>query len=112
MKYIFKQAIKPLVPESILTRKKQGFGLPIRHWLNHELKEKLNETLSESSLKNRGLFDPKEVSRIVERDAAQEIDATFLLFSMMAIEMWCREFVDLAGHSTVQSKVRTVAFPL
>ncbi|NQW46060.1 MAG: hypothetical protein HQ462_11740, partial [Deltaproteobacteria bacterium] len=50
--------------------------------------------LSESSLKNRGLFNPSAVSNLIKRDRAKQIDATFLIFSMMSIEMWCRQFLD------------------
>jgi asparagine synthase (glutamine-hydrolysing) len=110
-KYIFKQAVKPYVPKEVLNRKKQGFGLPIRHWLNTDLKETVRDTLSDSSLKNRGLFDFKEVSQIIQNDQEKQIDATFLIFSMMSIELWCREFLD-KNHSTVQSKELRVSLPL
>ena len=93
-KYIFKQAMRPFVPEAIMNRKKQGFGLPIRHWLNTELADIVSDCLSESSLKNRGLFNPSAVSNLIKRDRAKQIDATFLIFSMMSIEMWCRQFLD------------------
>jgi asparagine synthase (glutamine-hydrolysing) len=110
-KYIFKQAVKSVVPEAVLTRKKQGFGLPIRHWLNHELRDCLQDTLSVSSLKNRGLFDPGAVQTLIERDRTRQIDATFLIFSLMSIELWCRQFLD-KSYSTIQSKERRATLPL
>ncbi len=110
-KYIFKQAVKPYVPESILNRSKQGFGLPIRYWLNTELAETVREALSESVLKRRGLFNPKEVLRLIEMDRTRQIDATFLIFSILSIEMWCREFLD-KSYSTIQSKELCASFPL
>jgi asparagine synthase (glutamine-hydrolysing) len=103
-KYIFKQAVKDLVPKEILNRKKQGFGLPIRKWLNTELREVLQDTLSHDSLKRRGLFDPKGVHDLMNRDSHGKIDATFVLFSLMSIEVWCREFLD-KPQLTVQPKV-------
>ncbi len=103
-KYIFKQAVKDLVPKEILNRKKQGFGLPIRKWLNTELREVLQDTLSHDSLKRRGLFDPKGVHDLMNRDSQGKIDATFVLFSLMSIEVWCREFLD-KPQLTVQPKV-------
>jgi asparagine synthase (glutamine-hydrolysing) len=110
-KYIFKQAVKPYVPEEILNRKKQGFGLPIRHWLNTDLKETVRDALSESSLDERGLFDSKMVNQIIEKDRKRQIDATYLIFSMMSIELWCREFLD-KNYSSVQSNELRASLPL
>lgn len=110
-KFIFKEAVKGLVPEEILHRKKQGFGLPIRHWMNQELKSLVEETLSESSLKQRGLFNPKAVKELIEKDRRGYIDASFVMFSLVSIEVWCREFLD-KNHSTFQRKDLRASLPL
>jgi len=110
-KYIFKKAVQSYVPEPILRRSKHGFGLPIRQWLNTELRELVQESLSERSLKNRGLFNPSQVLRLIKLDQEKKIDATFLIFSLLSIELWCRQFVD-KSYSTVHSKERVAALPL
>ena len=38
-KYIFKKALEPLLPDSILYRKKQGFELPIDGWIKNDIKD-------------------------------------------------------------------------
>lgn len=103
-KYIFKQAIRDVVPSEILTRKKQGFGLPIRQWLKTELRDILEDTLSENSIRSRGLFNPKTVRDLMEKDSKGYLDATFILFSLVSIEAWCRQFLD-KDYSIVQEKV-------
>lgn len=110
-KYIFKKAVRSYVPEAILRRPKHGFGLPIRQWLNNELRDLVQESLSERSLKNRGLFNPSQVLRLIKMDQEKKIDATFLIFSLLSIELWCRQFVD-KSYSTVHSKERVAALPL
>ena len=52
--------------------------------------------LSERSLASRGLFDPAGVRQMVERDRQQRFDASYTIFSMVCIELWCRMFVDRA----------------
>ena len=37
-KYIFKEMVKPHVPEPILTRSKMGFGVPMHEWMRTSLK--------------------------------------------------------------------------
>ena len=44
-KYLLKQALRGLVPEENLTRRKMGFGVPISHWFRNELKGFLEENI-------------------------------------------------------------------
>ncbi|RMD57760.1 asparagine synthase (glutamine-hydrolyzing) [Candidatus Woesearchaeota archaeon] len=38
-KYILKEALKGILPEYVLNRKKMGFGVPLKHYLKGELKD-------------------------------------------------------------------------
>lgn len=40
-KWVFRRAIEGLVPPSVLTKRKQGFGVPIVHWLRGPLRHRL-----------------------------------------------------------------------
>ena len=93
-KYIFKKAMEPYLPKDVIYRPKSGFGAPLRQWLHGDLREVVMEMLREKSLKNRGLFDPKSVSRLVEDDYDGKIDASYSIFSLMCIEWWMRMFLD------------------
>ena len=57
-KWILKRAMEPYLPHEVIYRPKTGFGAPLRHWLRHELKELVDDTLSAATLRKRGLFDP------------------------------------------------------
>src|SRR5262249_19088056 len=46
-KRIFKKAVRGLVPDEILDRPKQGFGVPIQRWINRELRDRMRETLTD-----------------------------------------------------------------
>jgi asparagine synthase (glutamine-hydrolysing) len=78
----------------VIYRPKTGFGVPLRRWLRHELRETVADLLSERSLAARGLFDARAVSRLRELDAAGRIDAAYPLLALCAIELWCRLFID------------------
>jgi asparagine synthase (glutamine-hydrolysing) len=93
-KWVLKKAMEPFIPRDVIYRKKTGFGMPLRRWLRVELHEWLIDILSESSLKNRGLFDPKAVKRLIEANTEGRIDASYTLFSLACIEIWCRRFMD------------------
>jgi len=98
-KWILKVAMEDLLPSEVIYRPKSGFGVPLRHWLRNELHELLEDTLSEASLKRRGLFEPVAVHRLLEQDRAGMIDAAYTLLSLVCIELWCRMFLDTARPS-------------
>ena len=93
-KYIFKKAMEPYLPKDIIYRPKTGFGAPLRTWIKSDLKPMINEYLSEDSLRNRGLFSPEQVRKTIALNDNGNIDASYNIFSMLCIEIWCRQFVD------------------
>jgi asparagine synthase (glutamine-hydrolysing) len=52
-----------VLPHEVIYRPKTGFGVPLRRWLRHELKPLIDDVLSPTRLRQRGLFDPKAVAR-------------------------------------------------
>jgi asparagine synthase (glutamine-hydrolysing) len=93
-KWILKQALEGILPHDVLYRKKTGFGAPLRAWLRGPLRPLVDDILSESSLKKRGLFDVKAVNNLVMADRENRIDAAYTIFSLICIEIWARQFVD------------------
>lgn len=93
-KYLLKRAMEPYLPREVIYRGKTGFGMPIRRWLRQELRDYVRETLGETALRRRGLFDPDAVARLLRLDAEGRIDGTYTIFALMCIELWCRRFLD------------------
>jgi asparagine synthase (glutamine-hydrolysing) len=94
-KWILKRAMEPYLPHDVIYRPKSGFGAPLRRWMRFELRELLGDVLSETSLRKRGLFDSFAVQRLIAANDAGEVDASYLLLSLLSIELWCRHFVDI-----------------
>ena len=95
-KWLFKQSQRGRIPGEILSRSKTGFGVPLRAWMRGGLAPMCRDLLSMQSLSRHGLFDAAAVERLQSADAAGSIDASFTLFSVMCIELWCREFRSTA----------------
>lgn len=93
-KGLFKQSQIGRVPSEILNRPKSGFGVPLRSWINAELRPMAMDLLSSETVRRRGLFDANELARLFSQNEAGKIDATYTLFSAMCIELWCQSFVD------------------
>jgi asparagine synthase (glutamine-hydrolysing) len=68
--------------------------VPLRSWLRNQLRASVDDALSETTIRKRGIFDPAGVRQLMELDRHGKIDATYSIFSLMCIETWCRKFVD------------------
>lgn len=93
MKYLFKRAIRGLLPASVLDRRdKMGFPVPLQQWARGRAREFFHDVLLSQRARERGLFDPAAVERIIE----QESTFSRVLWGLLQIELWHREFIDAA----------------
>jgi len=91
MKYVFKHALKDLLPPVILKRKdKMGFPVPLHLWARNKLKGFCQDILLSSACKGRGLFAPTQVEKLI----GQEEAFGRRLWGILALELWFREFID------------------
>ncbi len=90
-KYILKRLAQKHVDENIMSRKKKGFGIPIKHWLKHELKEIVDDTLSEEAIKKRGLFNSSYITRLIYEHNNDIADHTHKIWALLWLELWFRQ---------------------
>ncbi len=76
------------LPETILTRRKQGFGVPIAQWLRGPLRPTLEATLAPERLRRTGLLDPDPVARLVSEHVRHQRDHGKVLWSLLTFELW------------------------
>jgi asparagine synthase (glutamine-hydrolysing) len=93
-KYVLKRAVQDLVPESVLTRKKEGFSIPMKNWLKQDLAPLMEDLLSEGRIARRGWFEPSAVRRRIDAHRAGRENHAHTLFSLMVLERWLQEYVD------------------
>jgi len=93
-KYILKKAAEKLLPREIVWRRKAGFGAPIRSWLRGALRPMVGDLLSEETIKRRGLFQPREVQRIIDANLSGREDYNLQVFQLLNLELWQRAFID------------------
>ncbi|MEM7651707.1 MAG: asparagine synthase (glutamine-hydrolyzing) [Pseudomonadota bacterium] len=63
-KYLLKKAVRGLIPDMLIDRKKQGFGLPIQEWLLEGLGDEVNHAV-ERFLDHTDLLDRAEVKNLL-----------------------------------------------
>ena len=92
-KWVLKKAMEPYLPKEIIYRPKTGFGVPLRSWIKYELREIIGDLLSVDSVRKRGLFVPEAVDCLISDNKLGKIDASYTIFSLLCIEIWCRKFL-------------------
>ena len=92
-KWLLKRALRGLVPDEILDRKKQGFALPVAAWLRGPLRPLLEELLSEEALRRGGIFEPREVRRRLDDHFAGRSDERKPLWTLAMFELWRRRWM-------------------
>lgn len=92
-KRVLKKAFAREIAKPILKRRKAGFAVPIRQWLQGNLKEYIRDHLLSDRCLSRGYFKPGAIEGLVERSSQGERVAQEV-FSLLALELWHRHFID------------------
>jgi asparagine synthase (glutamine-hydrolysing) len=92
-KNILKQAMRGVLPDVVIDRPKQGFGVPLGHWFRGRLSVFMRDLLLSGPAKGRGMFDPTYVLKLIERHERGQ-DLGLHLWTLMSFELWCRIFLD------------------
>jgi asparagine synthase (glutamine-hydrolysing) len=93
-KYILREAMRDLLPAEVLTQPKAGFAAPVDYWLANDLREMVDDLLSETTLRRRGLLQPKVIRRFVEEHQRGVEDWSMQIWQFLTLENWMRVFID------------------
>jgi asparagine synthase (glutamine-hydrolysing) len=99
-KYLLRRVLEKRVPRSIIERKKSGFAAPIGEWLRGPLAPMTNELLLDGRLRQRGIFNHAEVTRLWQEHRSGQGDHRHRLWQLIMLELWFRAFIDSAGKRT------------
>jgi asparagine synthase (glutamine-hydrolysing) len=100
-KWILKEALRGVIPERILQRKKQGFGVPINEWMMSRLGGFVEDRLLNSSLRRRQLFDYDFVKGLLRQHHTGKVNYSFFLWNLLNLSLWHDLWID--GQSAPQA---------
>jgi asparagine synthase (glutamine-hydrolysing) len=86
-KWILREAIKGLVPESVFEQPKRGFAVPLMRWFRNELRHRL-ETLLRPERAVYAYVDRESVARMVREHLAGRRDHAGMLWRILALDLW------------------------
>ena len=96
-RYIFKQAMKGILPEKVLYKEKHGFGVPLGRWFlkDPQLQSLVQDVLHDPRTRQRGYFRSAFFDRLL--DLHHQHHGRFygeIIWYVVALELWQREQVE------------------
>jgi asparagine synthase (glutamine-hydrolysing) len=96
-RFIFKEAMKEILPREVLYKKKHGFGVPVALWFLQDprLETLVTDVLTDSRTRQRGYFRPAFLDHLLKLHRGK--DAHFygeMLWYLVALELWHRQHLE------------------
>ena len=92
-KRLFRQAMAPLVPPAVLTRRKHPFATPYDDWLRSDLGDEVVRRFSPGGPLESAI-DPCSVGRLVHEHQSGRIDHKRILYCLLELSEWHRAFIE------------------
>jgi len=93
-KVALRRVMKERVPREILTRRKQGFTMPVAEWLRKPLRAIVEDCLFAPRSIHRGLFNGAFLRRLWSDHLHKRRDYSQHLWLLMVFELWHRKYLD------------------
>ena len=93
-KYLFKQAMRGILPDDIIDRPKQGFAVPLARWFRGDAGRDSPATCCcRTRCRQRGFLNTDYVERLLRlHERGRDLDLQ--LWTTLSFELWCRRFLD------------------
>ncbi|MEO5333513.1 MAG: amidotransferase 1, exosortase A system-associated [Magnetococcus sp. YQC-5] len=93
-KALFKQAMRPWLPNDLLDRPKQGFNLPLAAWLRGPLADQTSKVVLGETLADSGLFNQKFLQQMLEDHRTGKRNFATGLWALLMFEAFLRQTRD------------------
>ena len=90
LKHPLKELLKGYVPDELITRRKTGFGMPIKHWLSTQLYDFSRELLLSSDSRCHAWFRRESLAELVEGNKKGMRDMSRRIWALLWLEQWLR----------------------
>jgi asparagine synthase (glutamine-hydrolysing) len=89
-KFLFKKAMEPLLPETVLYRPKMGFSVPLARWFRGPLRERVRDAVLGETLAASAIFNPRYLRHLIDAHQSGARDYSAPLWTLMMFEAFLR----------------------
>jgi asparagine synthase (glutamine-hydrolysing) len=94
-KWILKKACEPLLPHTILYRRKMGFPVPLDHWFGGTFLDFARSVLLDGRAKRRGLLNVKSIAGILDKaDLSSNHPMAMKMWMLINLELFFQRYFD------------------
>lgn len=86
LKRVLKKAVRGLIPDQIIDRKKQGFGVPVYEWIYDELGQQIKRDMEEFC-EETNFFNKEEIDKLLSVNSGAQ---TWYLYNFV---QWWKEYI-------------------
>lgn len=88
-KYVLKEAVRGIIPDEVIDRKKQGFAAPVLEWMRREeIGKKLFDVFWKSKMWEADIFDRSAVEKLIQDHQNGKVDASFRIWNLITLSLW------------------------
>jgi asparagine synthase (glutamine-hydrolysing) len=91
------------VPAEVIHRPKQGFALPLVHWIRDELKELITTVLLEPRTLQRGYFQLRGIRQLLEEHFSGRRNHSGRIWRLLMFELWHRNYLEKVMASSANA---------
>ncbi|MYN47387.1 asparagine synthase (glutamine-hydrolyzing) [Pseudoduganella sp. FT93W] len=92
-KWVLREAMKRMLPVSILERPKVGFRVPVNEWFRGPMREYLYDHLTGPDSRTRDYYRREALEKVLADHVAERQNHEKLLWSLLNLEIWHREYL-------------------
>lgn len=92
-KYLLKRLMRGRIPDAILDRSKQGFGVPLGLWLRGPLFDWAQRVLAPDRVGAVGIIQPEMVSRLLDEHRRGGADHRKQLWTLLMFQLWYERWI-------------------
>lgn len=91
-KYIFKKALEGFLPKETLSRRKMGFGVPLKHWFRGELKDYTYQNLLSKKFIDIDIFKKDAIKEILDKHQNSNYDYSNHIWALLTLKHWFEQY--------------------
>lgn len=92
-KYLLRKIAKKYLPDEIFSHRKQGFASPMAAWLRTDLREYVQESLSQSNINKHGILNFKYVQGLIDQHQTRRELNDRKIFAILMFQKWCDAYL-------------------
>jgi asparagine synthase (glutamine-hydrolysing) len=93
-KVLLKKVAARHIPRECVYRPKEGFSIPIKHWLKTTLRPLMDELLGEQTIRDQGLFVWETIAKLKQEHLQGKENHSHQLWALIMFQAWHHKWLE------------------